>query len=154
MTWQRILVLRSINDDLVEDWLQHIRNRPGLSSCDIECCYAVEPTEEQKSGSSGETIEEMVDKALDEGDLVRRIDTKIQDFQPDAFVVHTGIVLMKDPELFLRVCSALKEKHPGVAFGLESTECFDSGKDLREMFDQSSEMAELVSKLLGLESWR
>lgn len=147
MSIQRILVLQSVQDDITDRRIERIGNSPFLQGYSIEHCYAVELTEEDRRKLMPQMMFEVTSRPLDEEDLLGRIEANIQSFRPDALIVHAGFVFHRFPDTFMRVLSALKARYPSIRFGIEGARGLDADLGLDAVFEQSSEMQDLVALL-------
>jgi hypothetical protein len=151
MSNQRILLLQSVQDRITDRRIWRIKNNPELKDYTIENFYAIELSNSQREKDVDDMMMEVETQGINEDDLLKRLDLKIQSFQPEVLIIHGGFVFRKFPKIFLKVLSKLKTKFPTIRFGLQGQEYLDFRIDVfpefKKIFEKSFEMDILIKKI-------
>jgi hypothetical protein len=124
----RVLVIESINDRLSRNRAGVLANSPQLEGLVVEHCYAVNPTQEDLEGIDDfQGPRELAEYAAWEGrgaslsyaELKKIVETAVQDFKPDAIMLHTGIVFHRHSQTFIRVLNKIKSEYPHIRIGYQ-----------------------------------
>jgi hypothetical protein len=148
VSFQRILVLQSVEDAITERRMWRMRNSPSLKGYEFENCYAIELTDAQKTLPTGALMEQVENAKLDESSLIERLTHKVTTFKPDLVVVHFGFVFMRFPKEMFAVLKTLKAKFPSLKLGIEHAESLIARIPRgAEIFDDNDEMRKLIEHM-------
>ena len=145
MSSHRVLVLQSVEDRVTEFRRQRMEQSPYLQDYEIEQCYAVELTGEQRELPTPLMMNQVYEQGFDSDSLLARLEQRIHSFSPDCLAVHVGFVFMSFPEEMLSVLRTTKNKFPRVRIALEPGRLnLDIIPDYHTFLDDSEETRELI----------
>lgn len=105
----RLLILKSINDEISLRETTYLARSHHLEDFELRICYAIQMTEYKENSTY----------AIPYTKLLDNLEMEVQSFQPNILLLHTGIAFRTKPESFLQALAVIKSRHPEIELRYE-----------------------------------
>ena len=148
MSYQKILLMQSVEDLITKNRKQKIESNPAAQGCEFAHCYAVELTSDQKLMRVRQMVESVASQPFDTNGLAERLIRQVSEFNPDLFLVHPGFVLQAFTNEVMVALKIVKAQFPNLKFGLLNHETSHVHiSDPEHFFDEDAELKELIEQI-------
>ncbi len=145
MSIRRVLVLESVDDGITEYRKRRAELSPELLNYEIRYCYAVDLTERQRVIPPQVMMQEVEEAGLDVAEFSRKMKACVDEFVPDALVVHDGFVFHWFTGTMVAGLRDVKVAFPALRIAVENGQWHARGiQGFFDVFDDDTELEDLA----------
>ena len=137
----RILILEGVRDEAAARRETHVQCDSSLQQHHFEHLYAGEYVALDETQPL--RLVRLQQKALDENDLLQRVDQRLAALQADILLVHSCALFQSHLDELFFVAQTLKTSHPALRIGFRTRPFEQYGP--RSFFEYTAEMRDLMS---------
>ncbi len=143
----KILVLECVRDEAACRHEMHVQSEPSLQEHRFEHMYAAEHVALDETLPMRTRLVRSQQKALDENDLLARVNQRVTAFGADVLLVQSGTLFQSYPDEMLFVLGTLKTLHPDLRIGFQARP-FERHAP-RSFLEYTAEMRDLMRAVFG-----
>ncbi len=143
----RILILEGVRDEAAARRETHVQSASSLAQHRFEHIYAAEHVALDETQPIRVRLMQSQKKALDENDVLTRLNQHVTAFQPDILLVHSGTLFQSCPNELMHVLQTLKALHPEVRIGFKPRSFERYGP--KAFFEYTMEMRDLMADVFA-----
>ncbi len=143
----RILVLEGVRDEAAARRETHVHAAAALQPHQFEHIYAAEHVALDETMPMRTRLVQSQKKALDENDLLERLNQRVTAFEADLLLVYSGTLFQSCPNEMLYVMQTLKTLHPNLRIGFQPRPFERYGP--KSFFEYTREIHELMTEVFA-----
>ncbi len=143
----RILILEGVRDEAAARRELHVQRAPSLAQHQFDHLYATEHAALDETMPMRVRMARSQEKALDEKELLTRLNQRVTAFQPDVLLVYSGPLFQGCLDEMLHVMQTLKALHPDLRIGFRPRPFEQHGP--KSFFEYTAEMRDLMADIFA-----
>lgn len=123
----KILTIESYDEDATRQLMHTLYKSPEFKDYKIDHFYCQTPHEE----------------TFDKEALFQRLKKKINDFEPQIILIHTGVFFFCNQQTFELLLSKIKTQYPGILLGIQNRTFVGQNSKILDSLDETEEIIRL-----------